>query len=380
MILAGGWPDAARADLLSPSSLASSSLDLGVFAEEVPIGGLYDRAILLRDAEPGAAIAALSWLQGDLDETEQAWLASALGDERPPPTSPPPPPLGVLQLVEERARDHVAAEWAAVLRFVRSGPSRVGLADPEARWALAAAVSRVPGGAAARGRVHSVLRGDTADPAVGGWVVYELARQAELAPTLARSATGVQVSVGGTTIQVGRCGARFLAPAERAAAPIAPDDLRDDAVSAVIAEHLRAGLVDDAAELAAALPAERTALDALLVLLTATHIERAAAQTAPELVPRRTKKRFRRPPTLPARPPAVPFTPPADPGDRALLAWWAVDREPELARRLATTPTSGPWEKVRLSAMARLDEPGSKAVALSSRGCTPAARPWPPEG
>ncbi len=379
VLLAPGWPGAARAELLYPASLASSALDLGAFAEEVPVGGLYDRAILLRDAEPGPAVEALSWLRVDLDPTELVWLGSAVHAEPHTPSSPPAPADGVLQLVEERARDHVAAEWAALLRFVRSGPTRVSLPGPEARWALAGR-SGAPRSPSAPGRVHPVLRGDPADPAVGAWVLYELARQAELAPTLARSATGLQVSVGATTLQVGRCGARFPAPAEVAAPPVAAEALRDEAVSAAIAEHLRAGLLEDAAELAAALPADRPALDALFALLTAGAVQTGADQAAPELAPSRAKKRPGRPATQPVPSPALPFASRAEPGDRALLAWWTAEREPDLARRLAATPSAGAWEQVRQSALARLDEPGSKAAAPWSRGCTPAGHPWPPDG
>ncbi|MSQ03672.1 MAG: hypothetical protein EXR71_17600 [Myxococcales bacterium] len=379
VMLAPGWPGSARAELLSPTSLALSSLDLGAFALEVPVGGLYDRAVLLRDAEPGPALAALSWLREDLDATERGWLTSALEDGPPPATSPPPLPEGVLQLVEERARDHVAGEWAALVRFVRAGPTRVSLPDAEARWALTGR-SGPSGAGPARGRVHSVLRGDPADAAVGAWILYELARQAELAPTLARSAAGIQVSAGRTTIQFGRCGGRFLTPAEGAAPPIGALDLRDEAVSAVIAEHLRAGLLQDAVELAAALPAPRPTLEALMTLLAATPIQAAPALHAPELVPGRGRTRSRRLAASWAPAATLPLAAPVDPGDRALLAWWAADREPELARRLAATPTTGAWEQVRQSALARLGEPGSKAAAPWSRGCTPAAHPWPPEG
>ncbi len=237
-------PAAARRAQIDPQLLAISPLDLGRLLDRFPAGGLYDRALLLRDADPRAAARELLPVLAELDAMEQGWASVPAAEsgrpgselEPPQPARRPPPLLeGVLVGVPESARDHVFSEWLHLLDFVRRAPDRPPAATPEARWALVAETVREGNPTAS---VHAALRGDPVLAPVAAWVLASLARDAGLAVTARRSDHDIQLAVGETTLWFGRAGGRWQGPPDPGAPEVAITVLREEALAALPPEGL----------------------------------------------------------------------------------------------------------------------------------------------
>ena len=232
-LLARGFSGRARGRLLTVHRLAWSSLDLGAWAERAPPGGLYDRALLLREPDTPEARGVP---EAELDTTERVWRSAT--PEGPPDDRAPPDATGVLALVAEADRAHVAAEWAALVRFVREGPSPEVRTRPAERWRLAAEAEHDADAPATS--VHAVLRGAPAAPALAAWVLARLAEEAGLAPEVYHHGADRSLRVGDETLRLSRCGARFAAPA-RGGVRLEPDASAAEASAVVVAARLRAG-------------------------------------------------------------------------------------------------------------------------------------------
>ena len=232
-------PPAARRAQLDPTLLAISPLDLGTLADRFPAGGLYDRALLLRDADPRAAVRELRPVLADLDFEETRWAflpepepGRPGSDLEPAAPSLRAPTLaeGAMSAVPERAREHVAAEWVHLVDFVRRAPDRPPAASPELRWALVG--ESVRGGEPAA-TVHGVLRGDPAPAPLATWVLALLAGEAGLEATVRRSDEDIQLSVGASTLWFGRAGGRWQGPPDAGAPVVELAALREEAFAAL---------------------------------------------------------------------------------------------------------------------------------------------------
>ncbi len=421
--------------LVDAGSFLWIDADPDTLAAALPLRGSFDRSLALRDADPSLALAALGPVADELPEADRRRLR--LGALRPaglpgsalepagPGVAPPASGSPVLDFVPERARDHVAAEWAALVRYVREGPGDgvfgAGGADGAARTdegsgtaGPAAGVERdaaaawtrpdtltPPPSAELRWRaamtsragapvssVHAVLRGDPAPPAVGAWLSWTLAADAGLALEARRTADGYRLTAAAQTLEIDACGLRFAGvPRREPGETVDPSALRADAAAALASGRLRGGDLEGARELlAGGGPA------ALVAVLTLGDAVAPAGISAPVPVLLRPPK-VRRGRAGSGRATAgadgtesaaaavavAAWAAPDDPGERALVAWWAVHfGAMELARTLADAPSTGAFEAVRLDALAAMGEPGVASPGLPGSACLPAVLPWPP--
>lgn len=228
-------PAAARRSQIDPDLFALSPLDLGKLADRFPAGGLYDRAILLRDADPRAALLQLRPVLADLDADEARWTVVPEPEPgRPGSDLEPAAPSrraatlaeGAMLGVPEPAREHVFAEWVHLVDFVRRAPDRPPAATPEARWALVGESVR---SGEPTPTVHGVLRGDPVPAPLAAWVLTLLAEEAGLEATARRSDEDIQLTVGSTTLWFGRAGGRWQGPPDPEAPALALATLREEA-------------------------------------------------------------------------------------------------------------------------------------------------------
>lgn len=399
-ILSAGLRGYERAELFSPASVELSPLDLVRWTERTALGGAFDRSILLDDADSLRA-ADLQPLSADLSAAERALLVDlaaafperrSVGPGAPPPAvtapapaeRPAPAPLGVLALVPERARDHVAAEWAALVAFVAEGPTTPELTGPVDRWRLASVSAPRELSGPAPASVHAVLRGEPATAEIGAWITLSLARDAGLPAETFVQGSRLDVTIGTATIRTSACGQRFPV-ASGTGTPLPEAELRQRAVAAAATAALADGDLGLAQDLLASLAAPPPAL-ALAVELVAL----PPGWTPPPPAPPRRRKRG-----APVEPVPPPEPTPAEraaalesrgaalpPEERALLAAWAEFRgHRALAEAWSTESATGPAEAVRRRLRARLADPAATSEGGPVRaegGCQDADWPWPP--
>ena len=344
-------PSSGRRQLLHDRVLLVSLIDIPVFAERVPVGGAFDRGLILGAGDPTTAARMFEAVLSDLDEEERAWVTappreigrpgSALEADAPP-SDPPPAAEGIFAWVAEPARDHVATEWWHLVDFVRRGLDRPPSATPDLRWARAGESVRT---GPPISRIHAVLRGDPAPPALAAWVLSSLATASGLPVRASRRSVDIQLSVGGTTLWLGACGARWVGPPDPLATDLALPEVRDEALAALVAEALRTDLWPSPE----AIEASEGTLP--LALRSALRLHRGEALDSLDAL---------------------------SPEERSLVGWWAAhSREPELARLLSAEPASGAAEFVRFSTMSALGEPGDATRARPRSGCEDFSLPWP---
>ena len=402
VLLSGGWRGSERGPLLSMETVERSSMDLVAWSGRAALGGTYDRSVLLDDPDSFRAVSLLP-LAADLDADEQALLAlnasafperRAVGPGAPPPAvgSAPPPDhaapaaVGVLALVPEQARDHLAEEWAALVAFVADGPVTAELAGPEDRWRLASTSALRAGSVPPPASVHAALRGEPATAALGAWLTLQLALDAGLPAEAFVRGGRLDVHSGGFAVRTSACGQRFPVSAGEGT-PLPAEALRAEAASAVASAALASGDVGFARDLLATVAPAPPALELALAVVD---LPPGWELPPPPPPPRRNSRRG---PPAPAPEPAPtpaeraaalePRGAALSPEERALLAWWAESRgHRALAERWSAEAATGPAEAIRRRLLARIADPAALPTGGPVRAddaCSHPEWPWPPD-
>ena len=402
------WRGAERSTLLPPGFTDPARKDLADWCERTAVGGLFDHALLMADADMLRAGDLLA-VRADLDDAGRQALALSVGafperrsvgpnapppnvSDSPPSSVPPPDATGVLELVPERGRDHLAEEWAALLAFVKAGPVTGEVEGPEDRWRLAATSSPRSGSTPPRASVHAALRGEPAAAPVGAWVSLQLALEAGLVPEAFVSGARLDVRVGTTTLRTSRCGQRFPVLGGEVT-PLPAEALHSLAAGAVASAALADGDLGSATDLTEAHPQSAPGV-ALVLALTELPPGWAPPPPPPLPPPRRRKGGRAAPLPPPPAPTAAELLAALEPrgaalsaGERALVAWWAAERgHAALADRWSAEVAEGAAEGVRQHVRARLasgaplgPDPSPPPMRDGPEGCAEPQWPWPPE-